>query len=386
MLTKSASLVVIFALLVLVLAGLANANGVEATSNVAIGPYVQNVTQTEATICWLSLDGQVSAFGPDGKEIGGRAYTQHQITLRNLKADTEYKYNLAPDLPATAGTFRTAPDASKRFTFAVFGDTRSRHDVHRRIVEALMAQSPAFVVNTGDLVSSGRRLEDWETFFDISAGLMRNTPYYPVLGNHERDSTYYFDFFALPGDERNYSFDWGAAHFVCLDPEGPDSAGPQAFPYGEILRIGGTHEQYLEKMMAFLRQDLDEHASAPFIFVVFHYPPITAKASRVEGAEEVRNLFGSIFAAHRVTAVLNGHDHYYMRAQADGVTYVIAGGGGAPLYEPDAPPAEAVKVAKVEHFLQVDIQPPAEDMPGLATFTTYDINGSVIDTWQTPAR
>jgi len=351
-----------------------------------MGPYVQNVTQTEATICWGTLDGQASAFGPEGSEITARAYRHHEVRLRNLKADTEYRYNIPPGEPDSSGTFRTAPDASTPFSFVVLGDTRSRHEVHRRIVQGVMGQNPAFVLNTGDLVSSGRRMEDWEAFFDITSDLIRSIPYYPVLGNHEGDSTYYFDFFSLPGDERNYSFDWGAAHFICLDPEGPEIGSPQAFPYGEMLRIGGTHEEYLQKMMAFLRADLEEHAQTPLIFVAFHYPPYTAKSSRVEGAEQVRELFGPIFAVHRVTAVLNGHDHYYMRAQADGVTYVITGGGGAPLYVPDAPPPEAVKVAKIEHFVRVDIRPPGENLPGVATFTTYDIEGNVIDSWETPAR
>jgi len=378
---KSASLRLVVSVLLLLLLFVGSAWSQE----IAFGPYVQNVTQNRATICWATLDGEVAVTAPGGAQSTFRNYQVHQVDLLGLAPNTLYNYNVLPGDPSSGGAFRTAPDAATPFTFVVFGDTRSRHDIHRRIVEALMAHKPAFVINTGDLVSDGRRMSDWEPFFDINRELMRNTPYYPVLGNHENDSPHYFNFFALPGDERNYTFDWGAAHFICLDLEGPEIYRPHAFPYGEVLR-GQTREQYLKQVMQFLREDLDEHADAPFIFVVFHYPPYSAKASRQEGAEEVRDLLGSVLATHRVTAVLNGHDHYYMRAEADGVTYVVTGGGGAPLYEPDAPIAEAVKIAKVEHFVRVDIQPPAQDMPGLATFTAYDIDGQVIDSWQTPAR
>ena len=34
-----------------------------------------------------------------------------------------------------------------------------------------------------------------------------------------------------------------------------------------------------------------------------------------------------------VDIVFNGHDHFYERAQVDNITYVVTGGGGAPLYD-----------------------------------------------------
>jgi hypothetical protein len=35
---------------------------------------------------------------------------------------------------------------------------------------------------------------------------------------------------------------------------------------------------------------------------------------------------------YTVTAVISAHDHGYSRSEKDGVTYIIAAGGGAPLY------------------------------------------------------
>jgi len=136
-----------------------------APGGVAIGPYVQNVTQTEATICWVTLEGQVVATGPDGAEVSARGYRTHEVRLRNLKPATEYRYSLVPGDPAWGGVLRTAPPPSDPFSFVVIGDTRSRHDVHARVVEAVRRQAPAFVLNTGDLIGNGRRIEDWEAFF-----------------------------------------------------------------------------------------------------------------------------------------------------------------------------------------------------------------------------
>ena len=46
--------------------------------------------------------------------------------------------------------------------------------------------------------------------------------------------------------------------------------------------------------------------------------------------------------------MINGHDHDYQRHIAHGITYLVTGGGGAPLYSvtPDTP---FVKLAKEAH-------------------------------------
>src|SRR5689334_21706387 len=63
-----------------------------------------------------------------------------------------------------------------------------------------------------------------------------------------------------------------------------------------------------------------------------------ARAARVE----------PILAEGHVQLVLNGHDHDYQRHVAKGITYLVTGGGGAPLYSvtSDTP---FVKMAKMAH-------------------------------------
>ena len=118
------------------------------------------------------------------------------------------------------GKFLTFPDGLEPFQFAVLGDTRSRHDVHSKNEDRIIEKAPLFVLHTGDMVANGLNIQHWETFFDVTKDLMRAIPYFPTLGNHEKDSKYYYDFFHLPGNERYYSFNVGDALFICLDLEG----------------------------------------------------------------------------------------------------------------------------------------------------------------------
>jgi phosphodiesterase/alkaline phosphatase D-like protein len=53
------------------------------------------------------------------------------------------------------GSFKTAPSGPADFQFVVYGDTRTRHDMHRRVVAAVIKHGiPDFVMHTGDLSSS----------------------------------------------------------------------------------------------------------------------------------------------------------------------------------------------------------------------------------------
>jgi 2',3'-cyclic-nucleotide 2'-phosphodiesterase (5'-nucleotidase family) len=66
----------------------------------------------------------------------------------------------------------------------------------------------------------------------------------------------------------------------------------------------------------------------------------------------------AVFEKHEVTAVFSGHDHNYQRHLKNGVTYVVTGGGGAPLYDVDGPiPGITQKVERTEHFVSIKVEP-----------------------------
>ncbi|OHB77903.1 MAG: hypothetical protein A2W31_01925, partial [Planctomycetes bacterium RBG_16_64_10] len=254
------------------------------------------------------------------------------------------------------GSFRTFPDAIEPFRFVVVGDTRSQHDVHQAIVNRMMAEQPLFVVNTGDLVTDGLNIRDWQAFFRINRALLRDVPYFPVLGNHENDSPFYFDFFCLPQNERYYVFHVGDALFLFLDVEGYHYATPE-YMDERAKDIWWTNQnlQYLTQQKAWVENLLTLHESAGYIFVFLHEPLISVKRSRVEDAKLRRAFWDGLLEKHRVSVIFAGHDHHYHRAVVDQTHHITTAGGGAGLYDPDTPAPETVLAKKVHHFCRVEV-------------------------------
>jgi len=350
---------------------------------IAIGPYVQDVGSNNATICWATLAGGVTWAPAGGEAAALREYEHHTLRLRNLKPGTPYTYDVLGDGgEAGKGTFTTVPEGEQAFSFAVVGDTQNRDNpAHRSIVERILVEKPDLVFNTGDLVSDGRNMQDWERFFEVNADLMRSIPYYAVLGNHERDSRIYFDSFALPGNERYYSFDRGAAHFVALDSPGPyPPEDNQPFTDADKARFAAEREAYSQRQMEWLKADLAAHRQAKYVFVFFHYPPYSVLASRVAGAQQVRERLGSVFQDYQVSAVFNGHDHNYHRAAAGGVQFVVAGVSGGSPRPTDAPQPESVKYASAVTYVHVEVGPKR------AAVQVTDLDGKTVDAFALQPR
>ncbi|HEY8902472.1 MAG TPA: metallophosphoesterase [Chthoniobacterales bacterium] len=72
---------------------------------------------------------------------------------------------------------------------------------------------------------------------------------------------------------------------------------------------------------------------APWKFVVTHYPPYTSSAPDLAGHNSAVYMRWG-FERYGVDAVFSGHVHAYERLYANGVTYVVTGGGGT--FEPFA--------------------------------------------------
>jgi len=319
---------------------------------------LQNVSPYAATISWWADDedeGQV--IYSDGKQsfaLRSRPATYQKVRLTGLKPDTVYTYRLEGNgYSAGPFTFRTAPLGNKSFRFAAYGDTRTQHDIHREIVEKVLSQKPALALHTGDLVADGREIEQWEQFFQISQPLIQSVPLYPALGNHEMDSPLYFRFFSLPGNERYYSFDWGACHFICLNSNEPYLAEPS--------------------QLQWLQEDLQRHKDSPYIVVFFHNPPHTLVKGREEGAQKVRQTFSPILEKYQVSAVFLGHDHNYQHFYINDIHYIVVGGGGAPLYDVSAPDKYTIKSEKVYNYVIADVG--EEKM----VLRAYRIDGSLIE-------
>src|SRR3954471_15478269 len=127
----------------------------------------------------------------------------------------------APQPPAPPA--RATPEAGALLRFAVYGDTRDGHDVHRRIVEGVLSFHPALVLQTGDLVHHGNAADEWRIFDDITGDMRRQVPYYPARGNHDVGREGYYEQRVtqpvLSGNKLYYSFEKENLHFVAIDTQ-----------------------------------------------------------------------------------------------------------------------------------------------------------------------
>lgn len=340
-----------------------------------IGPYLQRMSHDEVTICWSTWEGITGISENDSVVQEVSQYRHHKSIITRLEPNTTYSYDVLRDGTSRGkGTFTTFPESIAPFHFTVLGDTRTRHDFHQRIVNRMIEEDPLFVVNTGDLVSRGNSMEDWEHFFRINDQLTRHVPYFTVLGNHEQNSENYFDFFTLPGNESYYFFSVGNALFIVLDMDGPDYNAPLYLEgRKEDAFWNNISKQYFEKEKEWLENILTINDDAGYIFVFFHPTYYSIKESRVEDAELRRAFWGDVFERHGVTAVLNGHDHYYHHAEHGGTHYIVTAGGGAPLYDTDAIQPETIKYQKIEHYMRIDVGLTETIMKAI------DIDGNLIE-------
>src|ERR1700726_2894055 len=86
------------------------------------------------------------------------------------------------------------------------------------------------------------------------------------------------------------------------------------------------------------RTILQAHQAADYRFVIAHHPPFTA-VTRRQGENPHMTALAPMFEKYHVSAAFFGHDHNYQHYLKNGVHYVTTGGGGAPLYDVNTPPA-----------------------------------------------
>ncbi len=317
-------------------------SAIQAADKIVGGPLVVNVDSHSATVVWVKQSGEVKLGEyPGFYSRSGPALHAERVGFTGLQSGTTYYYDL-DGTEQTRGSFKTAPIGKAKFLFVVYGDTRTRHGVHKRVVDAIAKINPDFIIHTGDLVRNGKETTLWPLFFTIENELLHKTVFYPVLGNHERNSRDYYEFFDVKSPY--YSFDWGTAHFTMLNSD-MGNAG-----YSEEAK-----EKFWAEQIRWMEADLEESQDADFRFVAMHHPPFTAVKKRHGGNKEVTALV-PYFEKYNVTAVFGGHDHNYQHHLKNGIHYVVTGGGGAPLYPVDGViKGLTKKVESVEHYVRVKV-------------------------------
>ncbi len=335
-------------------------------AQITLGPFLQQLDRRSVLVVWETDQPAPTdiVYGPAEDDMSrsvsdSSLVTHHVAALTDLLPQSSYTYRVeSAKWPSSVGHVRTMKDSATAFRVGVYGDTRSQPDIHREVVEGIIASDVDLIFNTGDLVADGSDDGLWQTFFDVTAEMLRDVPLYPVLGNHEGTGDRYLDIFELPrdssGTERYYAVRYGVALFVVIDLYGSDwDQGSAQYTWLEDLLSNAASDQTIFHRFVFLHHGPYDSGS--------HGPNTQAQAVLVP-----------LFEQYGVEIVFSGHDHDYERGTVNGVKYVVTGGGGAPLYPVDGDWWTEVS-ASVYHYVILDVSGPRVD------FTATRLDGTVLD-------
>jgi predicted phosphodiesterase len=221
-------------------------------------------------------------------------------------SSTTISFDMGPTSSTTVSISNTAPETDS-FNFVVVGDNRDGPETFTTILEEINADSYAFCINTGDIISSGQR-EQFQEFMDMVDDLA--IPLYVSIGNHElynNSPDHAMEFLG----EVTYSFEYGNTLFVILD-DSDYIISEEEYDWMDDVMSSTTKEN---------------------IIVSAHIPPYDPREGESHCLKEADALrFEDFMADHDVDLVLAGHIHMYDHTVIKGVDYVVTAGAGAPLY------------------------------------------------------
>ena len=339
-------------------------------------PYLQNVTQTSVKVMWGSDEPEGMVYWSQSPwsytdSVSSVVFTAndgsqvHTVTIAGLSInDTIYYYvkNGSENIGYNDSSYYavTAPADDAPFRFAFYSDSHAFNSEQGEVINAMIANNPDIVLHGGDKVTTGRNIWQFnDYFFSYGAPLMKNTPLFSTIGNHdmtypqsdpngsyETDIQNYRALFDLPvnnspydSTEDYYSFDYGSVHFVSIHAQRAQSGGYQN---------GYYNPTYNDSMLAWLERDLQQ-TDKPWKVVFFH-KPIFMNWLEPQG-------WDTILENNDVQLVLNGHLHYYYAHNRNSVTYIIAAGGGAGIGDINwwEWPEYYIGAFRDHHYVQVDV-------------------------------
>ena len=315
-------------------------------------PYLQNVTDTEATIIWATDRDAVSwvEIAPDDdshfyatdrtkyfdttlgkKNIG----TLHHVTLHGLQPGTAYRYrvysqevtkNVEKDTRygsiAATDVYRGKPLKFSTMSpdkhgvhFAVVNDIHENSGRYANLIQAIDSAKIDFMVLNGDMVNNLDTIaQAYNGFLNESSKLFATSkPFYMVRGNHETRGTQsqkYMDLFPTGTGNPYYAVRYGDVCFVMLDA-GEDK------PDSDIEYCGlAAFDRYRTDEAEWLKETVGSEMflSAPIRIVCIHVPPV---GSNWHGLLEVREKFIPILDRAGIDLMLCGHIHRHRFVDTD---------------------------------------------------------------------
>lgn len=297
-------------------------------ANLTRGPFLQLADATGITVVFRTDTPSIGSvrFGalpgaPSAVVTDSVPTLEHTLRLSGLTPSTRYGYEVAVDGVTLAGgdafRFRThpAPGTAAPFRLFAWGDSGNGTEAQLRVAERLASEvgDATLSLILGDIIydQGAPALYD-DRYFAPYAPLLRRMVIWPTIGNHDVGldplGGPYVDAFVLPANnpsatELYYSFDYGDAHFVCLDTHVNDH-GP-----------GSAQLQWAAADLA--------SSSAKWKFVFFHVPPYSGGTHADDAL--IRSGIVPLVEAAGVDVVFSGHSHVYERTYLLGNHAIVQG-------------------------------------------------------------
>lgn len=300
-------------------------------------PYLQQPTSSSIIIRWRT-DSNVQGvvrYGDTATNLSqsvtsSTSTTEHSVQINGLSANTRYYYSVGTDSQTLAGAsadyfFTTAPATNTSLTTKlwILGDSGTNNNNARDVRDAYLtylsnnSKADMLLMLGDNAYDDGTDTQYQSAMFDMYPTVLRNTPVWATIGNHDgqsadsaTESGAYYDIFTFPraaevggtasGTEAYYSFDYNNIHFISLDSHETDRSTNGA-------------------MATWLTQDLAD-TTQQWIIAFWHHPPYSkgshdSDSSDEEQTTEMRNNFLPILEEAGVDLVLSGHSHSYERSK-----------------------------------------------------------------------
>ncbi|NQU52317.1 MAG: metallophosphoesterase [Bacteroidetes bacterium] len=300
------------------------------------GPYLQNVSETGATICFntnrLVVPGVMIKSGNNDFELKVSSTDGlvnvgnhiHKVRIENLKPGQLYEYKLVAKeieeyypyivvfgdtLISKSYSFKTFSTTQKQVNFTVFCDI---HDQATKLAKYLdsnaIEKQDCYFLNGDILGHIEEEAQVYSSFLDTCIRKFASEkPFYYARGNHEtrgkfaRQLKNYLD---LPDNKYYYGLTIANTRFVILD-------GGEDKPDTTTVYAGlADFDNYRLKELEWLKKEVvsEEFVNAQFKIVIVHMP-IKQDKKNWYGMAFLAEHFGPVLKESKIDLMISGHTH-----------------------------------------------------------------------------
>ncbi|XP_010113480.2 purple acid phosphatase 25 [Morus notabilis] len=266
----------------------------------------------------------------------------HHATVKRLKYDTLYFYELGRGNVTRHFSFKTPPEVGPDvpYTFGVIGDLGQTYDSNQTFEHYVSNPKGQAMLFVGDLsyadnhpFHDNRKWDAWGRFVEKSTAYQ---PWIWTAGNHELD--------LAPDIEENQPFKPYLHRYHV-----PHKASQSTSPLWYAIKRASAHIIVLSSYSAYgkytpqynwLQQELQRvnRYETPWLIVLLHSPWYNSNNYHYMEGESMRVMFESWFVQSKVDIVFAGHVHSYERSErVSNVKYNITNGLSFPVKDPSAP-------------------------------------------------